>query len=165
MNERRLPPVTQIGMTSLALIVAGGIYLAAHLPNHVPLAPAIALLTVSVLLLAGNLASLARVPDFPWSRFFEVAKWALLAYVIIAGMIEYSFLRDHITAECWSCSRSRWSCSPCTCPSDRLHRRPLHTSLSELATSAGPSLRENPPAEFAQARSVRNAAQKPISTG
>jgi hypothetical protein len=97
MSERRLPPVTQIGMTSLALIVAGGIYLAAHLPNHVPLAPAIALLTVSVLLLAGNLAALARVPDFPWSRFFEVAKWALLAYVIIAGMIEYSFLRDHIT--------------------------------------------------------------------
>jgi hypothetical protein len=97
MNERRLPPVTQIGMTSLALIVAGGIYLAAHLPNHVPLAPAITLLTVSVLLLAGNLALLARVPDFPWSRFFDLAKWALLAYAIIAGMIEYSFLRDHIT--------------------------------------------------------------------
>jgi hypothetical protein len=84
-------------MTSLALIVAGGIYLAAHLPNHVPLAPAITLLTVSVLLLAGNLALLARVPDFPWSRFFDIAKWALLAYAIIAGMIEYSFLRDHIT--------------------------------------------------------------------
>jgi hypothetical protein len=63
MSERRLPPVTQIGMTSLALIVAGGIYLAAHLPHHVPLGPAV----------------------------------ALLAYVIIAGMIEYSFLRDHIT--------------------------------------------------------------------
>jgi hypothetical protein len=97
MNERRLPPVTQIGMTSLALIVAGGIYLAAHLPNHVPLAPAIALLSVSVLLLAGNLVALARVPSFPWSRFFDIAKWALLAYAIIAGMIEYSFLRDHIT--------------------------------------------------------------------
>jgi hypothetical protein len=96
MNERRLPPVTQVGMASLALIVAGGIYLAAHLPNHVPLAPAIALLALSALLLAGNLAALARVPDFPWSRFFDVAKWALLAYVVIAGMIEYSFLRDHI---------------------------------------------------------------------
>jgi hypothetical protein len=96
MTGRRLPPVTAIGMTSLALIVTGGIYLAAHLPNHVPLAPAIALLIVSALLLVGNLAALARVPDFPWSRFFEVAKWALLAYVIIAGMIEYSFLRDHI---------------------------------------------------------------------
>jgi hypothetical protein len=96
MSERRLPPVTQVGMASLALIVAGGIYLAAHLPNHVPLAPAIALLALSALLLAGNLAALARVPDFPWSRFFEVAKWALVAYVVIAGMIEYSFLRDHI---------------------------------------------------------------------
>jgi hypothetical protein len=96
MSERRLPPVTQVGMASLALIVAGGIYLAAHLPNHVPLAPAIALLVISALLLAGNLAALARVPDFPWSRFFDVAKWALLAYVVIAGMIEYSFLRDHI---------------------------------------------------------------------
>ncbi|MGH2902138.1 MAG: hypothetical protein ACRDK7_00870 [Solirubrobacteraceae bacterium] len=97
MSERRLPPVTQIGMTSLALIVAGGIYLAAHLPQHVPLTPAIALLVVSVLLLAGNLVALSRVPDFAWNRFFAVAKWALLAYVVIAGMIEYSFLRDHIT--------------------------------------------------------------------
>ncbi|HEY3866144.1 MAG TPA: hypothetical protein VGL54_08680, partial [Solirubrobacteraceae bacterium] len=57
----------------------------------------IALLVVSVLLLAGNIVALTRVPDFAWDRFFAVAKWALLAYVIIAGMIEYSFLRDHIT--------------------------------------------------------------------
>jgi hypothetical protein len=96
MSERRLPPVTQIGMASLALIVTGGIYLSAHLPHPVPLAPAVALLAASVLLLAGNLVALALVPDFPWGRFFEVAKWTLLAYAIIAGMIEYSFLRDHI---------------------------------------------------------------------
>jgi peptidoglycan/LPS O-acetylase OafA/YrhL len=96
MSERRLPPVTQIGMTSLALIVAGGIYLSAHLPHHVPLTPAVALLVASVLLLAGNLVALALVDGFPWGRFFEVAKWTLLAYVVIAGMIEYSFLRDHI---------------------------------------------------------------------
>jgi peptidoglycan/LPS O-acetylase OafA/YrhL len=97
MNERRLPPVTQLGMTSLALIVAGGIYLAAHIPNHVPLGPAVALLGASALLLAGNLVALARVPGFPWERFFAVAKWALLAYLIIAGMIEYAFLRDHLS--------------------------------------------------------------------
>jgi len=89
-----LPPVTQIGMLSLALIVAGGIYLAAHLPEHVPLAPAIALLGASALLLAGNLAALARAEGFAWGRFFEVARWALLAYTIIAGMIAYAFLRD-----------------------------------------------------------------------
>jgi hypothetical protein len=96
MSERRLPPVTQIGMTSLALIVAGGIYLSAHLPHHVPLGPAVALLVASVLLLAGNLIGLALVKDFRWDRFFAVAKWTLLAYVAIAGLIEYSFLRDHI---------------------------------------------------------------------
>jgi hypothetical protein len=97
MTERRLPPVTQMGMASLALIVAGGIYLSAHLPHHVPLGPAVALLAASALLLAGNLTALARVKGFAWGRFFAVAKWSLLAYLIIAGMIEYSFLRDHLS--------------------------------------------------------------------
>ena len=95
-DERRYPPVTQLGMASLALIVAGGIYLSAHLPRHVPLAPAVALLAASALLLAGNLFALSRVEGFAWDRFFEVAKWSLLAYAIIAGLIEYSFLQNHL---------------------------------------------------------------------
>ncbi len=97
MSDRRLPPVTAVGMLSLALIVAGGIYLSAHIPQHVPLAPAIALLSASAVLLAGNLTALARAPGFAWGRFFEVAKWALLAYAIIAGMIEYAFVRNHLS--------------------------------------------------------------------
>jgi hypothetical protein len=97
MSERRLPPVTQMGMASLALIVAGGIYLSAHLPKHVPLTPAVVLLACSVLLLLLNVSLLARVAGFAWSRFFAVARWALLAYVVIAGMIEFSFLRDHLS--------------------------------------------------------------------
>jgi hypothetical protein len=36
------------------------------------------------------------VPDFAWPRFFQVAKWALLAYAFTAAMIEYAFLRDHL---------------------------------------------------------------------
>ncbi len=80
-------------MTSLGLIVAGGIYLAAHIPNHVPLTPAIVLLIASALLLAGNLVSLGRVDGFAWARFREVGKWALLAYSITAGLIEYAFLQ------------------------------------------------------------------------
>lgn len=97
MTERKLPPVTQIGMASLALIVAGGIYLSAHLPQHVPLAPAAILLGLSALLLAANLVSLARVGDFPWGRFIDVAKWALLAYLAISAMIEYAFLKDQVS--------------------------------------------------------------------
>jgi hypothetical protein len=95
MSEPRYPPVTELGMASLALIVAGGIYLASHIPNHVPLAPAIVLLAASALLLVINMILLSRVTEFDWDRFFQVAKWSLLAYVVIAGMIEYVFLRNH----------------------------------------------------------------------
>ncbi len=97
MTERRFPPFTELGMLSLALIVAGGIYLSSHIPRHVPLGPAIALLIASTAVLAVNLALLARIPGFAWPRFLQVAKWALLAYLFTAGMIEYAFLRNHLS--------------------------------------------------------------------
>ncbi|MGO9961338.1 MAG: hypothetical protein ACLP50_36090 [Solirubrobacteraceae bacterium] len=97
MTDSRTPPFTQLGMVSLALIVAGGIYLSSHLPQHVPLAPAVALLAASAALVAVNLAMLTRVPDFAWERFFYVARWSLLAYAVTAGMIEYAFLQDHLS--------------------------------------------------------------------
>jgi hypothetical protein len=95
--EQKLPPVTQVGMLSLALIVAGGIYLSAHIPNHVPLGPAVVLLVLSAALLVGNLLSLTRVKGFHWDRFFGVAKWALLAYAVTAGTIEYVFVRNDLS--------------------------------------------------------------------
>jgi len=95
MNERRLPPVTQLGMLSLSLIVAAVIYMSAHLPEHVPLGPAVALLALSALLLAGTVLALAKTEGFAWSRFIEVGRWALLAYTFIAAMIEYVFLRNN----------------------------------------------------------------------
>ena len=97
MTEQRLPPVTQIGMASLALIVAGGVYLSANITGDISLTPAVVLLALSFLLLVGNLVALARVRDFNRARFLEVAKWALLAYAITAGMIEYTFLRNDLS--------------------------------------------------------------------
>jgi len=92
-----MPPVTQVGMLSLALIVAGGIYLASNITGDISLTPAVILLVLSALLLVGNLVALSRVEGFPWARFFEVAKWALLAYAITAGLIEYAFLRNDVS--------------------------------------------------------------------
>jgi hypothetical protein len=97
MTERPLPPVTQIGMLSLALIVAGGIYLSSHIPGHVPLAPAVILLVLSAALMIGNILALSRVRGFPWWRFSQVARWSLLAYAITAGMIFYVFVRNHLS--------------------------------------------------------------------
>ena len=96
MNDRPLPPVTQLAMASMALIVAGGIYLSAHLPRHVPLGPAIGLLTASAALLAVNVVLLSRVQGFDWERFFEVGRWSMLAYALIASLILYAFLQDHV---------------------------------------------------------------------
>lgn len=92
-----LPPVTAIAMSSLALIVAGGIYLASHLPNEVPLAPAVILLVLSAGLLLANMLALARADGFDWGRFIDVGRWALLAYAISAGLIEYAFLRNGLS--------------------------------------------------------------------
>jgi len=95
MRRRTLPPVTQLGMLSLAFIAAAVIYMAAHLPERVSLGPAIALLALSALLLVVNVVSLSRADGFAWRRFLEVARWALLAYVIIASLIEFVFVRNN----------------------------------------------------------------------
>lgn len=94
-GRRRLPPVTEVGAASMIVIAAGVIYVAAHLPKHAPLGIAVALLVVAAALQVLNAALLARISDFAWHRFFQVARWALLAYAVIAGMIEFAFVFDH----------------------------------------------------------------------
>lgn len=94
--ERAVPPVTQLGMASIALVACGVIWLAAYAPRKAPLGPAIGLLAAAALVLLANVVVLARLKDFAWWRFFQVARWTLLAYVVIAGMIEYAFVYDHM---------------------------------------------------------------------
>ena len=86
-SERPMPPVTQVAIASMALIVIGGIWIASHLPHHVPLGPAVALLVASAALIVVNVVSLLRVPDFNWGAFWLVAKWAGLAYAITAAIL------------------------------------------------------------------------------
>jgi hypothetical protein len=94
-SERRLPPIQQIAVAVLALVVIGGIYTAAHLPRHVPQGPTIVLLCAAAALLAVNGVLLSRIEGFAWRTFRLVAGWVLLAYLVIAGMLEYVFVYDH----------------------------------------------------------------------
>jgi hypothetical protein len=94
MSAQRLPPVTELGVVSMALIVAGGITIAAKLPGDVPLTLPVLLLAASSLVMLANLVALARTPGFNWDAFFGVAKWALLAYCVIAGMLWFVFVHD-----------------------------------------------------------------------
>jgi hypothetical protein len=93
-SERGLPPVTELGVVSMALIVAGGISIASRLPGPVPLTLPILLLCASALVMVANVVALSRVPGFNWDAFFGVAKWALVAYAVIAGMLEFVFVHD-----------------------------------------------------------------------
>lgn len=92
--DRKVPPVTALWMASIALIAGGVSYLAAYLPKHAPLGPAVGLLAAAAAVLAAGVVLLARMPDFAWRRFWPVWAWTLLAYVVIAGMIEYAFVYD-----------------------------------------------------------------------
>jgi hypothetical protein len=95
-TERHFAPVSELGGASLVLIVAGGIYMASYAPRPAPLGPSIALACVSGALLLMNVVMLARTKAFAWDKFFLVGKWALVSYVIAAGLIEFAFVKDHV---------------------------------------------------------------------
>ncbi len=92
--DRKVPPVTALGMASLGLVAGGVSYLAAYLPKTAPLGPAIACLVAAVAALLAAAVLIVRQPEFAWPRFFQVAGWTLLAYIVIGGMIEYAFIYD-----------------------------------------------------------------------
>lgn len=92
--ERKFPPIAEISVSVMGLLIIGGIYIASHLPKAVSLTPAYILVGVALILLLVNVALLNHLQDFAWQSFWLVAKWSLLAYTIIAGMIEYIFIVD-----------------------------------------------------------------------
>jgi hypothetical protein len=92
---RRLPPVSALAIASMGLVIAAGIYLAAHLPSIPPMAPAAGLIAGAGALLFVDLLFLARIKPFAWSVFFQVSGWALVAYGAIGGVLAYVFLFDH----------------------------------------------------------------------
>ena len=92
--DRKLPPVTEIGAAAMVAVAIGVIFNAAYLPKHAPTSVAIAILIVAAALEATNLLLVSRIKDFAWNRFKQVAGWFLVAYAVIAGMIEYAFVYD-----------------------------------------------------------------------
>ena len=91
------PPVTQLTIASLALVLIGGILIAAGFPGTPQLAAPTALLAGGVILAATSMLLLSRHRGFAWPLFLKVARWALLAYAVIAGMIEFSLIHNGAT--------------------------------------------------------------------
>jgi hypothetical protein len=93
--DRGLPPVAELAVASVALMLTGGVYLAAHLPGHPGLAVPVATVAAGALLTAVDLVLLSRIRPFAWPVFFLVFRWALVAYLVIAGLLGFVFIRDH----------------------------------------------------------------------
>jgi hypothetical protein len=88
------PPVPALSVASMALVLTSGIYLAAYLPRRAPLGPAVGLVAAAGAALVAAVALVAGLREFAWDTFFVVVKWALLAYAVIAGILEYVFVYD-----------------------------------------------------------------------
>ena len=96
-TARKLPPIAEIAVAALALIVVGGITLASRLPHPAPLPVLITLLAAAAGLVLADVVLLARLRGFAWPVFFTVAKWTLLAYAVMYGILEFTFIYDHVT--------------------------------------------------------------------
>ncbi len=97
LGDPRLPPVTQLVVGSLVLVLIGGIYMVATYQSSPSLAIPTALLVASVVLWASGVLMMVRHLGFAWPVFFRIARWALLAYVVEAGMIEFAFIHNHVS--------------------------------------------------------------------
>lgn len=94
-GDRAFPPIAWLTTASLASVVVGGILMASYAPRKAPLGVATALLVLAVILLGIAAGLLSHVKDFAWTTFSKVFKWALLAYIVEAAMIEFAFVRNH----------------------------------------------------------------------
>jgi uncharacterized membrane protein YoaK (UPF0700 family) len=93
--ERKFPPIVELVVASLAVVVIGGIVMATHVPRRPPMTLPTVLLVVAAVLTGAGAVLLARLQGFAWATWTKVARWALLAYVISSGMIEFAFVKNH----------------------------------------------------------------------
>jgi hypothetical protein len=98
MDVRR-PPIWECGVAALVLVVISVIYLASYLPGKPNTLPVYVLLAIATALVVAQLVLIGGLSSFSRSSFHAVAGWSLLAYIVIGGMIEYVFLRNHTGGE------------------------------------------------------------------
>jgi hypothetical protein len=97
--EIRRPPIWECGVGALALVVVSVVYLASYLPGKPNTTLAYITLGAATLLVLAQLVLIGSLSNFSRTSFHVVAGWSLAAYVVIGGMIEYVFLRNHTRGE------------------------------------------------------------------
>jgi hypothetical protein len=98
-DQTKLPPVTELAIATMVCVVAGGIYMAGHIPEDVPTLIPTLLTIAGAAILAVNIVMLARVQQFAWRMFRQVFLWSLAGYGVISGLLLWVFIRDDIPSD------------------------------------------------------------------
>lgn len=96
---RKLPPISEIAVVTMILVVTGGTFIAAHIPDEVPLLLPTVLAVVAAVLLAYNLYLLSTIRPFAWAVFRQVFGWSLVGYGVISALLMFVFIRDDIPGD------------------------------------------------------------------
>lgn len=97
--EIRRPPIWECGVATLILVVISVVYLAAHIPEKPNTTPVYILLGAATLLIVAQLVMIGSLDHFSRGSFHTVSLWALAAYIVIGGMIEYVFIKNGTRGE------------------------------------------------------------------
>jgi hypothetical protein len=96
---RKLPPISEIAIVTMALVVIGGTYIAAYIPDDVPLVLPTILAVAAALLLAVNVYLTSTLNPFAWGVFRQVFGWSLVGYGVISALLMFVFIRDDIPGD------------------------------------------------------------------
>jgi len=94
-----LPPVTELAIGTMALVIIGGTFIAAHIPRDVPLLLPSILAVVAGALLLLNLILVRGIEQFAWGVFRLVFVWSFAGYGVIAALLVYVFVRGDIPGD------------------------------------------------------------------
>ena len=94
--ERKLPPVVAVGMVALTLAITSGVLVVAQIGEAQRLVLPGVFVGGAVVLEVVAVVMLVASRPLAWARFAQVFRWALLAYVFQAGIIEWSFIKNDV---------------------------------------------------------------------
>jgi len=94
--ERSLPPIPALCEASLAATIAAAVVLAAQLPHVGSLVVPIVLAALAWIMILAAVFVLATIRPFNFRVLKMVSLRQFLAELVVAGMLEFVFLRDHL---------------------------------------------------------------------
>lgn len=94
--ERTFPPIVAVGMVALTLAITGGILVVSQIGERSRLMVPSVFMGAGIILEVVSVAMLVTVRPFAWSRFVQVFRWALLAYIAQSAIIEWSFIKNDV---------------------------------------------------------------------